>query len=285
MAPSKRPRGDAPLRRFARVKGFDATDASGTIVAVASDTVTVQKDGAGAERVVVARVGSGATIISPVISAADPAGSAAVVRVPGFGQLERGDTVRTTVAGAEVYALVQGMSQTGALECILWRRVVELPEAWQFDGLSLGGSFPGSAGVLELVLTTSCVSVEPEAVLGHAWACQAEQFFSGAVTGLSSVFLANLYFEGAFLQLLPQAFYDDSSSQQALILLDRIAVADCVAQCARKKKDKFSFTLRVTCYYWAYLCAARLEVVLMRAGVRTVSRTAVGGGDISSKRF
>mmetsp|Transcript_913 Transcript_913/g.2932 ORF Transcript_913/g.2932 Transcript_913/m.2932 type:complete len:115 (+) Transcript_913:142-486(+) len=81
MASGKRSRGDAPLGLFERVEGFGTTGASGTIVAVSSNTVTVQLD-AGALRVVVARVGSGATIVSPAIPAADPAGSAAVMPGP-----------------------------------------------------------------------------------------------------------------------------------------------------------------------------------------------------------
>mmetsp|Transcript_21528 Transcript_21528/g.74129 ORF Transcript_21528/g.74129 Transcript_21528/m.74129 type:complete len:116 (+) Transcript_21528:133-480(+) len=96
MARYKRQRA-APLERFDRVEGFDATGVSGTVVTVASDAVTVQPDSVGAQCVVVARVGSGATIIPPVIPAADPDGDA-VVRVPRFGQLERGDTVRTMAA-------------------------------------------------------------------------------------------------------------------------------------------------------------------------------------------
>ncbi|KAJ1444543.1 hypothetical protein M885DRAFT_580700 [Pelagophyceae sp. CCMP2097] len=91
MASGKRSRGDEPLGLFERVEGFGATGASGTIVAVSSNTVTVQLD-AGALRVVVARVGSGATFVSPAIPAADPAGSAAVMPVPGFGHLERGSS-------------------------------------------------------------------------------------------------------------------------------------------------------------------------------------------------
>ncbi|KAJ1448769.1 hypothetical protein M885DRAFT_573793 [Pelagophyceae sp. CCMP2097] len=120
MARYKRQRA-APLERFDRVEGFDATGVSGTVVTVASDAVTVQPDSVGAQCVVVARVGSGATIIPPVIQAADPDGDA-VVRVPRFGQLERGDTVRAMVAGGEVHALVQGVSQSGALNCFLWQR-------------------------------------------------------------------------------------------------------------------------------------------------------------------
>jgi len=281
MARYKRQRA-APLERFDRVEGFDATGVSGTVVTVASDAVTVQPDSVGAQCVVVARVGSGATIIPPVIPAADPDGDA-VVRVPRFGQLERGDTVRAMVAGAEVHALVQGVSQSGALNCFLWQRVDELPAALQFYGLSHGASFPGSVDVLELVLTTTRVLVEPAAVLGQAWACSAEQFLTGAVTGLAFVFFANLYFNGDFLQRLAEAFYEDSSSQQALILLDRIAVADCVAQCLRKMKGTFSLPLRVTPHYWPYLAAVRLEAVVTRAAVRTVSRPAVGGGDISTQ--
>jgi hypothetical protein len=269
---SKRPR-ERPLELWERVEGFNADGVPGTIVMLASDTVTVQLDGPGAQRVVVSRVGSGATIIPPVIPAHLAGASAAVVRVPKHVQLERGDTVRTVVDGAVLYALVQRVSPSGALVCVLWRRVDELPAAWQFPGLSLGASFAGSAGVLELVLTTDVVSVEPAAIAGHGWACRAEQFLSGAVIGLAHVFLANLYFAGGFLQRLAAAFYDDSSSQQALILSDRVAFADCVAQCGRKKKDKFSETIRVTPYYWAYLGATRPELALVRPAGRTVSRS------------
>jgi hypothetical protein len=48
MARNKRQRA-APLERFDRVEGFDATGVSGTVVAVASDAVTVQPDSVGAQ--------------------------------------------------------------------------------------------------------------------------------------------------------------------------------------------------------------------------------------------
>ena len=66
------PRSRNAFEQWDRVEGFDSSGRTGTIVKLASDTVTVQPDVEGAQRVVLARVGSTATIILPVLPAALP---------------------------------------------------------------------------------------------------------------------------------------------------------------------------------------------------------------------
>jgi hypothetical protein len=233
----------------------------------------------------VQRRGSSVRTIPPVIPAALAGVSTAVVRVGDHGLFERGDTVMAKVGGKVVYALVQDVAPGGELVCVLWQPLENLSAPWQLDSLPRGGaSFAGSAGVLELVLTTVAVSIDHASVFCPAWACPAELFSSGAVVGLGNVFQANLSFNGSFLQRLPVAFFDiNFMSQQAQILSDRIAVADCISGVARMKRDNVTAFIRVSRPYWQYVKRLREEEARVSNRAFTVSRPIVDG-DISTRR-
>jgi hypothetical protein len=87
----------------------------------------------------------------------------------------------------------------------LWYRADDLPEAIQFNGLSVGASFPGSESTLELVLSTKEHFVSTNSIVSRAWACSPSQFDTAAATGLAHVFLANLWFADSALQRLPSS--------------------------------------------------------------------------------
>ena len=97
-------------------------------------------------------------MILPVVAPDSLTGDKAVsVLVPrlGMSQIGHGDTVQFNVDGVLRYALVVGASSRGRVKCLLWYRADDLPEAIQFNGLSVGASFAGSHSTLELVLSTT----------------------------------------------------------------------------------------------------------------------------------
>lgn len=84
------------------------------------------------------------------------------------------------------------------------------------------------------------------------WPCSSCSFQSGAVTGLSRVFFANLYKDGFSLRRLPVEFFGCLETEQSQVLRDRIALADEFGRLMRRKKDKFSSNIRVGRSWWSH---------------------------------
>ena len=110
----------------------------------------------------------------------------------------------------------------------------------------------------------------------------------------SDVFFANLYCtrSSPILYRFPagweQRHSRGSPSQLDQLLTDRIAVADIVALALRKKKHRFTSSIRVAVLYWSYLkqsnemVRAKLRALTSK---RAVVRATVADGDVGCWRL
>ena len=101
----------------------------------------MRPDRQGARLVVIPTPQVSSSMILPVVAPDSLTGDSAVsVLVPrlGMSQIGHGDTVQFNIDGVLRYALVVGASSRGRVKCFLWYRADDLPEAIQFNGLSVG---------------------------------------------------------------------------------------------------------------------------------------------------